>query len=125
MTSEQIINLIENLTHTMNNRIDILEEKLQGLIEVNDKLVKQNINTTINTTTKSTNIKEIDDDDTIVVENHGNGIKVSGKTYVHRSLFRENGGSWNKTLQAWMFPIVVKDDLLDLLEKNEIEFNQK
>ena len=113
---------IAELTETLNNRLDTLEEKLQGLVEINSRLVHENISRG-SSSPKATK-KDSENGDTIIIENHGNGIKVTGKTYNHRSLFRENGGTWNKSIQAWIFPAPSKKDLVDVLNSNNIEFKE-
>ena len=123
----EIIKAIEEVTYLMNNRLDTLEDKLQGLIEINNRLVHENINLRSPPhIERKSNVDNTSTDDLvsnkIIIEKHGNGIKVHGKTYNYRSIFRDNGGSWNKGLQAWIFPLDVKETLIGVLNENSIEF---
>ena len=126
--TEDIKVLLTQFTDNINNKISSLEEKLQGLVEVNNRLVHENICNkgnnnviipSIQTKTTTTESK------ILIVEKHEDNIKISGKTYTHRSLLREEGGSWNKSLQAWIFPEDTKDKLLEILKEKEIEHEVK
>lgn len=106
-------------------RLASIEEKLQGLIEINNRLVHENIRKSLvpvrQETVTETRITETDD--TIRIETHTqNNFRVTGKTYQHRSLFREAKGEWNKVDLCWIFPNEHKEKLIELLRENNVSY---
>jgi hypothetical protein len=126
-------------------RFNALEEKLQGLVELNNRLVLENIklNQRFNNAQgveaakplRSTGVevappsvprtapeppkpKVLE-----ILQNDGVGsIKVIGNTYLHRSLLKENGGSWDKNISGWVFSDTCLDQLVNALTEREVEF---
>ena len=126
-------------------RFNALEEKLQGLVELNNRLVLENIklNQRFNNAQgveaakplRSTGVEVAppsvprtapEPPKTKVLEilqNDGVGsIKVIGNTYLHRSLLKENGGSWDKNISGWVFSDTCLDQLVNALTEREVEF---
>jgi hypothetical protein len=117
---EEILKTLNRMEESHKERISRLEDKLCGLIEINKHLIHENTRSKSN----NTPVTKIDEN-SIYIENHGEGIKIYGKTYTHRSLFKENEGAWNKGLQAWVFPTQSKEKLISVMNENNIEFNEK
>jgi glutaredoxin 2 len=44
-------------------------------------------------------------------------IRVMGNTKPYREAFKSRGGSWNPTLQAWIFPRIKKVEIQELVTK--------
>ena len=109
----------EEIVALFNQRFNQLEEKLVGLLEINNRLVHENLLSKSTEKVKSTSSTEATPTKVIIAE-HGKGFKVYGKTYPHRSLFREQGGSWNKSLQGWVFS--EREGLEEVLKENNIEY---
>jgi hypothetical protein len=124
-------------------RFNALDEKLQGLIELNNRLVLENIklHNQIQQPARSAVIDEVPAPNvkrdepakpkileilshTIRSNDGANevSIKVIGNTYLHRSLLKENGGSWDKNISAWVFSDTCLENLVNALTEKEVEF---
>jgi hypothetical protein len=122
-------------------RFNALDEKLQGLIELNNRLVLENIklHNQIQQPARSAVIDEVPAPNvkrdepakskileilshTITDGANEVSIKVIGNTYLHRSLLKENGGSWDKNISAWVFSDTCLENLVNALTEKEVEF---
>lgn len=119
----------KELMEYIDKKFESLEEKLQGLIEINNRLVYENIRKTPKEEnfpeTQDTTKGRVESSEQLVVDIHGNGIKVTGKsTFKYRGLLKDAGGSWNGTLKGWVFPNSKTQEILGILENNEVDFTK-
>lgn len=131
-------------------RFNSLDEKLQGLLEINNRLILENIklNKIITSIPKVAEPprepREVDTAtqpiimsfDNIPKETTGrsdkkgleihfhidNSVKVIGNTYLHKTILKENGGVWDRTVGGWVFSDTHLDQLVNALTEKEIEF---
>ena len=104
-----------------------IKDQLQGLIEVNarfaqeiialkqGKLAENGFNAKTELQTKKQKI------DGILLNCEDEKIKISGNTYDHRSIFFENGGSWNKSEKVWEIDLDKKDSVIQELKNKDIK----
>ena len=118
---------IEEKVKNIEERLLVLEEKNKGLLEVNDKLIHENISlrNKIDKIPKDTPVLSKIEEGLVMEDHNEKSFKILGKTFPHRSILRENGGSWNKSLQVWIFPIRGKEPILEIFKKNGIEIKIK
>lgn len=111
-------------------RLARIEERLQSLVEINNRLVHENIRKSklepITQQIFQPNNQQSNQSPPqsgIVIETHTHeSFRVSGKTYPHRNLLREAKGEWDKTEMCWVFHIDNKEKLVGLFKENNIEF---
>lgn len=103
-------------------RLAAIEEKLQGLIEINDRLVHENIRKSTGTTTTVATPSAPKTQEILIEKHNEDTIRVSGKTYPHRSLLREANGEWDKVAMCWVIQNEHKDTLIGLFQSNNVEF---
>ncbi len=123
------------------HRFDTLEEKLQGLIELNNRLILENIrlhnssqlhnslktpnDTSVSYAPNTESVLNVANVAPKLIEIHQHdedSIKVIGNTYSYRSVLRENGGSWNKNINGWVFENHCLGQLVDSLSEKNILF---
>lgn len=107
------------------NKLKEIEQKLTGLVEINARLTKEIINIK-NNNTETNNFVAQNEPPTkptnVVVHIDLENIKIYGNTYKHRSLFNNLGGSWNGTHKHWELIHDKKDNLLEVLESESVEY---
>ncbi len=80
-----------------------MSEKIQGLVEVNARLTHELIHIKSGAQSSPTNnlIQTPNKTNKVVLTVDGDITKIGGNTFNHRSIFRDNGGSWNGVEKVW------------------------
>ena len=119
-------------------RFNALDEKLQGLVELNNRLILENMKlhqrsqperseqrTTNEVCARTEFVRDGEakpSNKVLEIFPHGGDIKVIGNTYLYRSILRENGGSWDKNISGWVFDNANLTQLVNALTEKEVEF---
>lgn len=138
-------------------RFNALDEKLQGLLELNNRLILENIKlnriiasmpkvvespkeiqvvthdeTTFNNTPKENTTQNTDstvsrtarlEKKNLEIHFHvDNSVKVIGNTYLHKTILKENGGVWDRSVGGWVFNNTRLDQLVNSLTERGIQF---
>lgn len=122
MQEVDVIDLINEMIAPLKEEIAYLKEALKCKDELNEKLINEMLKSEKKIENKDNNDVEIKNEK-ILLEYHGNSLKISGNTYKYKTILREHGGSWNKSLQSWIFKKSCKDFLIEKLEENNIEYS--
>ena len=118
-------------------RFNALDEKLQGLVELNNRLILENMKLHQRSQPEQRTTNEVcartefvrgehgeakPSNKVLEIFPHGGDIKVIGNTYLYRSILRENGGSWDKNISGWVFDNANLTQLVNALTEKEVEF---
>ena len=142
-------------------KFNALDEKLQGLIELNSRLILENIklNNKIQQFASTDGVQASFDTDLRsavrpnkvyvqeaihseqriaqlthtdankpkileILSHNDHSLKVIGNTYLHRTILKENGGSWDKNVGGWIFSdaSLSLDKLAEALTEKGVEF---
>lgn len=133
---DQIIQILE-LVKTLTIQNQEMKTQLQGLVEVNARFAQEiiaiknnnqnnNQNNTISNgfgggveiTTTPTPKKS----NKVVLTINDDLLVISGNTYAHRSIFGENGASWNGTDKVWNAASDKLDSIVEELTDKGIEY---
>ena len=52
----------------------------------------------------------------LVIQRHKQGIVVTGDTKEYKEILKEYNGKWNSKLYGWVFPIRLKDELIQNID---------
>lgn len=115
-----------NLITVVLERISSIEVLLKGLIEINARLTQEIIHLKTGGTSSGLENRSFTTSvepkkSGIVININGEIMKFSGNTYKYRSIFGENGGSWNTSEKVWQVPTANKDTILENFRENNIE----
>jgi hypothetical protein len=81
-----------------------MQEQIRVLQETVNKLISNKMTRTESENSGTSDISVLSElNDILVFEFYKKAIKVSGNTLPYREKLRAKGGSWNRTLSAWIF----------------------
>lgn len=104
-----------------NQRLNIIETKLDCIIELLNKLNKDNIS--LPNLQNDKNQKKIVKNGNAIVNLYNDFIIITGNTYENKENIKQIGGKWNKENKGWKLPIDKIDEVKDMVKKYFTKFN--
>lgn len=104
-----------------NQRLNIIETKLDCIIELLNKLNKDNIS--LPNLQNDKNQKKIVKNGNAILNLYNDFIIITGNTYENKENIKQIGGKWNKENKGWKLPIDKIDEVKDMVKKYFTKFN--
>ena len=104
-----------------NQRLNNIETKLDCIIELLNKLNKDNIS--LPNLQNDKNQKKIVKNGNAILNLYNDFIIITGNTYENKENIKQIGGKWNKENKGWKLPIDKIDEVKDMVKKYFTKFN--
>jgi len=104
-----------------NQRLNIIETKLDCIIELLNKLNKDSIS--LPNLQNDKNQKKIVKNGNAILNLYNDFIIITGNTYENKENIKQIGGKWNKENKGWKLPIDKIDEVKDMVKKYFTKFN--